>query len=113
MTLNETIAIEAARALALKVLAQGGMTDAERVAYAFRRCVSRTPAPTETAVLLKLLDQQKARIADGWVNPWLVVTGENANRPAGLPAGATPTEWAAYTVIARVILNLDETITRE
>jgi hypothetical protein len=113
MTLNETIAVEAARALAKRALAEGGATDPERVVYAFRRCVSRPPSGTERDVLLSLLEQQKRRIADGWVNPWEIVTGNKEERPAGLPAGTTPTQWAAYTVVARVLLNLDETITRE
>jgi hypothetical protein len=33
--------------------------------------------------------------------------------PAHLPAGTTPTQLAAYTVVSRVLLNLDETITKE
>ena len=33
--------------------------------------------------------------------------------PAKLPAGVTPTQFAAYTVVTRVLLNLDETITKE
>ena len=113
VTLNETIAVEAARALALRTLAEGGETDRERIAYAFRRCVSRPPSPTERDVLVKLLDQERRRIADGWVNPWEIVTGSRDQRPAGLPPGASPAQWAAYTVVARVLLNLDETITRE
>jgi hypothetical protein len=113
MTLNETIAVEAARALASRALAEGGTTDADRIAYAFRRCVSRPPGADEREILLKLLDQQRLRIADGWVNPWEIVTGAKDRRPEGLPQGATPSQWAAYTVVARVLLNLDETITRE
>jgi hypothetical protein len=113
VTLNETIAVEAARALALKTLAEGGPTDRERIAYAFRRCVSRPPSGTERDVLLGPLEQQRRRIADGWVNPWEIVTGSKETRPDGLPQGSTPAQWAAYTVVARVLLNLDETITRE
>jgi hypothetical protein len=113
VTLNETLAVEAARALALKTLAEGGADDAQRIAYAFRRCVSRAPSSGERAVLLRLLDQQRKRIADGWINPWEITTGASAQRPGGLPEGATPAQWAAYTVVARVLLNLDETITRE
>ena len=44
MTLNETMAMEAARSLARRALADGGPTDADRVTYAFRRCLSRPPA---------------------------------------------------------------------
>jgi len=112
ITLNETIAVEAARALARKALADGGTTDADRVSYAFRRCVGRTPTDPERAILLKTLDEQRQRFADGWANPWEVVTGKD-ERPSDLPKGTSPTQWAAYTVVARVLLNLDETITKE
>ncbi|WP_435011029.1 PSD1 and planctomycete cytochrome C domain-containing protein [Tundrisphaera lichenicola] len=113
MTLNEPLAVEAARALARLALAEGGSTDADRIAYAFRRCVGRAPAEAECSILVKLLEEQRRRFAEGWVNPWAMVTGANADRPENLPKGASPTQWAAYTVVARVLLNLDETITKE
>src|SRR5262249_13508864 len=100
VTLNETIAVEAARALARRTLAEGGANDPERIAYAFRRCVSRTPSAEECAVLVRLLERERARIADGWVNPWEIVTGSKDQKPDGLPAGSTPAQWAAYTVVA-------------
>jgi hypothetical protein len=67
----------------------------------------------ELAILLKLLGEQERRFADGWASPWEIVTGSKAEKPGDLPKGASPTEWAAYTVVARVLLNLDETITKE
>ena len=41
-----------------------------------------------------------------------IATGK-AEAPANLPAGTTPIQLAAYTVVSRVLLNLDETITKE
>jgi hypothetical protein len=111
-TLNETVAMEAAQALARRTIAEGGANDAERVAYAFRRCVARPPNEAESAELLRLLARQTARIADGWIDPWLLATGKN-ERPDNLPGGVTPAKLAAYTTVARVLLNLDETITKE
>ncbi len=112
VSLNETEFVESAQALARKTLADGGKTDAERVTYAFRRTLSRSPTEEEKQELLALLDKQRKYIADGWVNPLELATGKNAP-PAELPAGATPTQLAAYTVVSRVLLNLDETITKE
>ena len=113
VTLNETIAVEAARALGRKALADGGATDVDRVGYAFQRCVGRGPTQSERAILLKLLDDQMRRFAEGWASPWEIVTGSKTDKPADLPPGVSPTQWAAYTVVARVLLNLDETITKE
>ena len=42
----------------------------------------------------------------------ILTTGEK-DAPKDLPANVTPTQWAAYTAMSRVLLNLDETITRE
>ena len=103
--------MECAQALALKILEEGGKTDAEKITYAFRRTLARKPTPDEIAELTSLMDRQKKRISDGWVNPIEVATGKNETPT--LPAGATPTQLAAYAVISRVLLNLDETITKE
>ncbi len=69
-------------------------------------------AAEETDVLLKLLAKEDQRIADGWVNA-LDLTGLNADAGSSLPAGVTPRRYAAWTAVSRVILNLDETITKE
>jgi hypothetical protein len=112
VSLNEPLFVECSQALARKALADGGQTDEQRIAYAFRRALSRSPQPDEMQDLIALLSKEKQRIADGWVNPGEVTTGTNAV-PKNLPAGATPTQLAAYTVVSRVLLNLDETITKE
>jgi hypothetical protein len=110
--LNETIFTECAQALARHTLIEGGRTDAERIAYAFRRVLSRTPATDETQDLISLLDKERKRIAEGWLDPRQIATGKN-DLPADLPKGATPAELAQYTLVARVILNLDEAMTKE
>jgi hypothetical protein len=111
MTLNETVSMDAARALARRILEEGGRSDAERIDYAFRRCLSRSPSAAERDELGALLAKQRARIADGWIDPWELATGgKELPKP---PAGITPTQLAAYTVVSRVLLNLDETITKE
>ncbi len=110
-TLNEIVGMECAQALAQKILEDGGKTDAERITYAFRRTVARQPTPEEIKELTDLMERQKLRIADGWINPLEVATGKN-EKPK-LPEGTTPTQLAAYTTVSRVLLNLDETITKE
>ena len=110
-SLNEALFIECARALARKTLESGGKTDADRVNYAFRRVLSRPPTDEEAKVLLDVLKKQAQRIADGWINPRDLAAGKN--EPIDPPPGATPAQLAAYTVVSRVLLNLDEAITKE
>jgi hypothetical protein len=105
-TLNEPLFVESAQALARRVLKEGGANDRERINYAFRLATARTPTPAEADVLLGLMAKEEKRISDGWVSAQEVAgkaaTGEVA-----------PTRVAAWTVVARVVLNLDETITKE
>jgi mono/diheme cytochrome c family protein len=111
-TLNEVVFTECAQALARQALTRGGPSDDERISYAFRRVLSRPPTPEERAELSGLLQRQKQRIADGWVSASELATGRS-EVPTGLPAGTTPTQLAAYTAVSRVLLNLDEAITKE
>jgi len=112
VSLNEPTFMECAQALARKTLTEGGKTDADRINFAFRRAVSRAPTDGERKELLALLEKQEKHIGEGWVNPFELSTGKN-EKPDSLPDGATPTQLAAYTVVSRVLLNLDETITKE
>jgi hypothetical protein len=111
-TLNEPLFLEAARALALKAVREGGATDADRLSYAFRRTLSRRPTAAETAALLGLMKRQRERFTAGQLNPWNLATND-PDRPFSLPPGVTMDELAAWTVVSRVLLNLDETITKE
>jgi hypothetical protein len=110
--LNETIFVEAARAFALRVLREGGNDDAHRADYAFLLCTSRKPTDPERAAVLELLQSRRQRLAEGWLNPREVATGDPAQLPA-LPANTTPQDAAAWTLTARVLLNLDETISKK
>ena len=107
VTLNEPLFLESARALARRVLAEGGESDRARLGYAFRLCVSRGPTEEEAAVLLGLLDRQARRFASGEIDPEGLIADEEP------PEGSSPAELAGWTAVARVLLNLDETISKE
>ncbi len=109
--LNEPVFVEAARALALKTLRDGGVDDETRIRHAFRACTGRLPNGDETATLLAFLDTSRRRIGDGWLDAREVATGSLGTLPA-LPPGATPQDAAAWTLVARVLLNLDETVSK-
>jgi hypothetical protein len=112
LTLNEPVFMECARALALRTLQEGGRTDAERAVYAFRRCVARKPAPEEAAEIASLLRKVQERMRRPGAKPWELAAENPARHPA-LPQGVTPEQLAAWTAVSRVLLNLDETITKE
>lgn len=111
--LNETVSMEAARAFARRILTEGGSDDASRLTFAFRTAVARAPSNSERATMLALMEKQRPRIADGWINPWEVATGQPAAQLEKLPKDTTPAQWALYTIVSRVLLNLDETITKQ
>jgi hypothetical protein len=112
MTLNEPLFVECAQALAVRVLKEGGADDEARVEYLFRRCLARPSTKAERRELLDLLARQTKHIADGWTDA-KAIANRGVQKPIELPAGTTPTQVAAWTLVSRVVLNLDETITKE
>jgi mono/diheme cytochrome c family protein len=109
--LNEPVFVEAAQALALRVLREGGVNDEARIDYGYLLCTSRLPTAEERSALLGFLMVSRQRIADGWVNAREIATGDQAKLPA-LPEGTTPQDAAAWTLASRILLNLDETISK-
>ena len=110
-SLNEVVFMECAQALARKAL-ENGVTDRDHITHAFRQCVSRAPNAAELADLLALLQREKTHLGEGWVDVATLATGKS-EKISNLPPGHTPTDLAAYTVVSRVLLNLDETMTKE
>jgi mono/diheme cytochrome c family protein len=106
--LNDPSFVEAARALASRTIASGGPTDDTRLDYVFRRAVTRPPDDFERATLGKLLatNRQQYRAAREDADK-LIRTGQ---APVALDIDAA--ELAAWTAVCRVILNLNETVTR-
>jgi hypothetical protein len=111
-TLNEQLFVEAARALALHTLKEAVPNDEARMVYAFRRVLSRKPTTGESTELLGLLHRQRARFIAGESNPWNLATND-PEKPFPLPKGTRMEDVAAWTTVSRVLLNLDETITKE
>ena len=74
--------------------------------------LARKPTVSESSELLSLKTRQQQRFVSGELNPWNTATND-PDKPFLLPKGATMDELAAWTVVSRVLLNLDETITKE
>jgi len=105
--LNDPTYMEASRKFAERVLGQA-TDDTTRLGRAFELAVSRAPDPEDTAVLLQLLRSARKKFtADGPAAEKLLAIGHSP-RNASIPAA----ELAAWTTVASVILNLDETISK-
>jgi hypothetical protein len=111
-TLNEPIFLECARALALRTLREGGSCDADRISFAFRSCLGRAPSEEESHNLAKLLREETRLFEQPGAAPW-EMAADDPKKPPELPFGISPPQAAAWTAVARVLLNLDETITKE
>jgi len=105
--MNDVQQFEAARAFAERLL-ERDEPDAARLTYAFRAATARLPTETERALLGKALTAQRARFeADLESAKKIPANGES--KPAREPP---PAELAAWTLVASLLLNLDESITR-
>ncbi len=107
--MNDPTYVEAARVFAARILTAGGSTLEDRFDFAFRSAVARSPNPQEAEVLQRLFDQQlEIYQQDSAAAMKIVSVGESPQ-----PDGLDPAEYAAWTALASIILNLDETVTRE
>ncbi len=107
--LNDPTYVEAARFLAARMLTQGGKTEAARINYAFRLATGRIPDQQERAVLedaaTEALDDYRHHSDEAAA---LLTVGASRSDPR-----LDPKELAAWTTVASIILNLDETITKQ
>ena len=107
-TLNDPAFFEMARGLARLVLQGAGPDASSRAAYGFRLCVSRHPKPREIETLLRLHEKELTRFRQ---NPQAVA--EVIKESKGLSEGLDPIEFSAWTVVSNLLLNMDETLTKE
>jgi hypothetical protein len=108
-TLNDAVFVEAAQAMANKLMTQGPKDPIGRARLAFRLCVSRQPEPKELGQILNFYDAQLKRFQAKDADPAQVALPD----PSKPPKEMDLPELAAWTTVSRVMLNLDETVTRE
>ncbi len=101
--LNDTVFVECAQALGRR-LVEEKKTTAERLRHGFRLCVAREPSKAELLRLERLHDDLLMLCK---ANP------EEATKLAGKKTAGDEAEGAAWVVLARALLNLDEAVTRE
>jgi hypothetical protein len=106
--LNDTQHVEAARKFAERIITEGGDSATGRLTYAFRMVLARAPTAAELSVINDELNAHRARFAKSPDDAKkLLGVGEAKVKPE-LPAE----EVAAYALVASMLLNLDETLTR-
>ncbi|MDB5388606.1 MAG: Planctomycete cytochrome [Planctomycetaceae bacterium] len=106
--LNDPTYIEAARKLAERVIKQGGDQPEERLNALFRFALSRLPTAGERTLLLELLAESQRKFQ---TNP---LAADQLLKVGDAPAtkSVPPIDLAAWTTIASLVLNLDETLTK-
>lgn len=107
VTLNDPVYVEAAQALARRAVGEGE-TPLDRLTYAFRAVLVRPPTEKEAARLLELFDSEKKRFEEDRESALALATDPLG--PLDDPAKAP--ELAAWTTVANVLFNLDETVSR-
>ncbi len=108
-TMNETAFVEASRAMAQRVLHEGGSTDESRAAYAFRLATARQPNAEEQGILTQRLDTLRTHYRNQTeAAAQLIQVGESPRDDS-----LDPIEHAAFAGLCLMILNLDETLTKE
>ncbi len=108
-SLNDPQFVECAVALARRMLREGAGAEAAVVQRGFALCLSRAAAPAESKTLLALYRSQ----LETYTKDQAATTALLANGPAGAPVDKDPAAVAAWTVVANVLLNLDETLSLE
>jgi len=101
-SLNDEVFMECARALG-RLTAKADGDEAARVEMMFRRCLTRPPTSAERAKLVQFYQAQLARFASGELKATEIMAAKD---------DARLNDQAAWTTVARVLLNLDETINK-
>jgi hypothetical protein len=104
--LNNEVFVDASQAMAKRLLTKNMASDGDRVAWAFRLCVARLPTSTETNHYLDLLDTARKIYKDRADDAKKMV---GSHQPKDVPVS----EAAAWVATARILMNMDEFITRE
>jgi hypothetical protein len=107
--MNDPVQLEAARRLAERMLTEAGPSPAARLDFAFERATGRKPLPDESSLISALLQKRlDAYHADPQAAKDFLSVGESKPN-----SSLNPAELAAYANVASLILNLDQTITRD
>ena len=108
VTLNDPVYQEAAKALAGRMITEGGSSIADQITRGVQLVLGRSPSASELSRLVQLADQAAKRyrddveLRDEFLAAW----------PGETPTSVDPADLAALAIVGNVLLNLDETLTR-
>ena len=106
--LNDPTYVETARVFAARIIQEGGESVPERINWAYQWALSRLPQPEELEIVTALYEKHQADYTANLDDAdALIATGD-----APVMKGIEPDQLATWTSVARVVLNLHETITR-
>jgi hypothetical protein len=106
--MNDVQHFEAARNLAQRMLKEGGKSAADRLVFGYRTVLGRKPSGAELTVVTNALKQHLSRYQADPEGAKQAVSFGESRADAAVPVA----ELAAYTLTANLLLNLDETVTR-
>jgi hypothetical protein len=106
--LNDPTYVEAARKFAERIVEQGGDSVDSRVRYAMKEATSRSSRDEEISVLSEFFQQQLEEYANDETAAEKLLTAGLSPRASSIELA----QFAAWTDVARAVLNLNETITR-
>jgi len=106
--MNDVQYVEAARNLAQRIIKEGGMKEEERVEWAWRTVTTRSPDSSEKKLVFDLLRLHKARFSDDLESAQKLSTYGESSPPKTI----LPRELATWTLVANLLLNLDEVVNK-
>ena len=104
VTLNDPVYVEAAQALARRLIAESAGGTAERASHGFRLCLGRMPTEREVGAMVELFEDASRSFRGDHEAALALATEPLGPLPEGVDAG----EAAAWTVVSNVLMNLDE-----
>ena len=108
VTMNDPVFVEASQALARRMVREGGATTSDRIRYGLQLCLARPPTEEQMAPIQRLFTEELEHYRKHEEEATQLATD-----PLGpLPEGLEPSDAAAWTVVANVLLNLDAVLAK-
>ncbi len=109
VTMNEDTFVEAARVFAQRIMREGGDSLPSHLAYAYKVALARLPTLKEQKILSDIYEEMLNTYQQDLTSAVELISAGESKRPQQI----NELKLAAWTAVAQVILNLDETVTKQ